>query len=236
VKQALDQEFPNLRALRFDSDTTRTKGAHRSLLDQFTNYEADLLVGTQMLTKGLDIAQVTLVAVVSADGVLHRSDYMAAERAFQTLAQVAGRAGRGDDPGQVIIQTYSPEHPVIEALRTHDYPRFAQAELTNRYTYHYPPYGKLILLNLSGLDALEVQQTATMLADVCREMTEQYECEILGPAPASIMRVARRYRWQILLKFSPTVQEKDFPQLMELYHLCPKQISLNIDVDPLDMG
>lgn len=236
VKQALDQEFPDLRTLRFDSDTTRTKGAHRSLLNQFTNYEADLLVGTQMLTKGLDIAQVTLVAVVSADGVLHRSDYMAAERAFQTLAQVAGRAGRGEDPGQVIIQTYSPEHPVIEALRTHDYLRFAQAELENRYAYNYPPYGKLVLLNLSGLDALEVQQTAAMLADVCRENSEENSYEILGPAPASILRIARRYRWQILLKFPPTATEKDFPQLMELYNLCPKSVNLKIDVDPLDMG
>jgi len=236
VKQALDQEFPELRALRFDSDTTRTKGAHRSLLNQFTNYEADLLVGTQMLTKGLDIAEVTLVAVVSADGVLHRSDYMAAERAYSTLAQVAGRAGRGDDPGVVIIQTYSPEHPVIEALRTHNYQRFAQAELENRQAYHYPPYGKLILLNLSGLDALEVQQTATMLADVCREMTGENNAEILGPAPASIMRIARRYRWQILLKYPPSAGENRLTELMELYALCPKGVSLKIDVDPLDMG
>lgn len=236
VKQALDKAFPELRALRFDSDTTRPKGAHRSLLDQFTNQEADLLVGTQMLTKGLDIAQVGLVAVVSADGVLHRSDYMAAERAFQTLAQVAGRAGRGNDPGQVIVQTYSPENPVIKALQTHDYRRFAQAELGNRYAYNYPPYGKLILLNLSGLAALDVQQTATLLADACRDLVKDYHCAILGPAPASIMRVARRYRWQILLKFPPTVQTNEFPQLMGLYDLCPKTISLNIDVDPLDMG
>ena len=236
VKQALLKEFPELRAIRFDSDTTRTKDAHRSLLNQFTNYEADLLVGTQMLTKGLDIAQVTLVAVVSADGVLHRSDYMAAERAYSTLAQVAGRAGRGNDPGQVIVQTYSPEHPVIEALRNHDYLRFAQAELDNRYAYNYPPYGKLILLNLSGLDALEVQQTATVLADVCGEMNENKSYEILGPAPASVMRIARRYRWQILLKFPPTTTEKDFPNLMGLYRFCPKSISLKIDVDPLDMG
>jgi len=236
VKQALEQEFPELRALRFDSDTTRTKGAHRSLLQQFSNQEADLLVGTQMLTKGLDIEQVTLVAVVSADGVLHRSDYMAAERAFQTLAQVAGRAGRGNEPGQVIIQTYSPDHSVIEALRTHDYLRFAQAELENRYAYNYPPYGKLILLNLSGLDALEVQQTATLLADVCREMAGENDYEILGPAPASVMRIARRYRWQILLKFPPETTENELPDLMSLYRFCPKGISLNIDVDPLDMG
>ncbi|MDR9403736.1 MAG: primosomal protein N', partial [Halothece sp. Uz-M2-17] len=236
VKQALEQEFPDLRAIRFDSDTTRTKGAHRSLLKQFTNQEADLLVGTQMLTKGLDIEQVTLVAVVSADGVLHRSDYMAGERAFQTLAQVAGRAGRGNEPGQVIIQTYSPDHAVIEALRTHDYLRFAQAELENRYAYNYPPYGKLILLNLSGLDALEVQQTAIMLADVCREMSGNNSYEILGPAPASVMRIARRYRWQILLKFPSESTEHDIPDLMSLYRLCPKGVSLNIDVDPLDMG
>jgi len=236
VKQALEQEFPDLRAIRFDSDTTRTKGAHRSLLKQFTNQEADLLVGTQMLTKGLDIEQVTLVAVVSADGVLHRSDYMAGERAFQTLAQVAGRAGRGNEPGQVIIQTYSPDHAVIEALRTHDYLRFAQAELENRYAYNYPPYGKLILLNLSGLDALEVQQTAIMLADVCRERSENNSYEILGPAPASVMRIARRYRWQILLKFPSESTENDIPDLMSLYRLCPKGVSLNIDVDPLDMG
>ncbi|QDZ38751.1 primosomal protein N' [Euhalothece natronophila Z-M001] len=236
VKQALEQEFPDLRTLRFDSDTTRTKGAHRSLLNQFTNYEADLLVGTQMLTKGLDIAQVTLVAVVSADGVLHRSDYMAAERAFQTLAQVAGRAGRGDDPGQVIIQTYNPEHPVIAALYNHDYRRFAQAELENRYAYNYPPYGKLILLNLSGLDALEVQQTATLLADVCRSKNEENQYEVLGPAPASVMRIARRYRWQILLKCSRTEGENQLSWLTDLYQFCPKNISLNIDVDPLDMG
>lgn len=236
VKQALDKEFPELRALRFDSDTTRTKNAHRSLLNQFTNYEADLLVGTQMLTKGLDIAQVTLVGVVSADGVLHRSDYMAAERAFQTLAQVAGRAGRGDDPGNVIIQTYSPEHSVIEALRSHDYLRFAQQELDNRLAYHYPPYSKLILLNLSGLDVLEVQQTAILLADVCGDICAEKAIEILGPTPASIMRIARRYRWQILLKFPPTVTEQEFPELMQLYQLCPRGVSLKIDVDPIDMG
>ena len=111
VTEELTQSFPGLRWLRFDSDTTRTKGAHRELLAQFARGEADLLVGTQMLTKGLDLAQLTLVGVVAADGLLHHSDYRAAERAFQTLTQVAGRAGRGDEPGRVIIQTYNPEKP-----------------------------------------------------------------------------------------------------------------------------
>ena len=125
VTQELAKLFPELRCIRFDSDTTRNKGAHRQLIDRFIHKEADVLIGTQMLTKGLDIAGVTLVGIVAADGLLHRSDYRAAERAFQTLTQVAGRAGRGDLPGKVIVQTYSPEHPVIQAVKTHNYDEFS---------------------------------------------------------------------------------------------------------------
>jgi primosomal protein N' (replication factor Y) (superfamily II helicase) len=232
VAQELAKVFPELRLIRFDSDTTRTKGAHRALLTKFANGEADLLVGTQMLTKGLDIAQVTLVGVVSADGLLNLADYRAAERAFQTLAQVAGRAGRGEDPGRVIIQTYSPYHPVIEAVKRHDYESFSQAELEQRAELNYPPYGHLILFRLSGLDAAEVEKTAEELADKLIDASSEYE--ILGPAPAGIMRVARRYRWQILLKFPPDVPV-ELPDLEQLRAICPKDISLTIDVDPLNM-
>jgi primosomal protein N' (replication factor Y) len=221
-----------LRIIRFDSDTTRTKGAHRTLLTKFANGEADLLIGTQMLTKGLDIAQVTLVGVVSADGLLNLADYRAAERTFQTLTQVAGRAGRGDEPGRVIIQTYSPQHPVIQAVRRHDYESFAQTELEQRAALQYPPYGHLILLRLSGLDAADVENTALRLADQLSAPESDYE--ILGPAPASIMRVARRYRWQILLKFPPDVPVV-LPNLAQLRERCPKDISLTIDVNPLNM-
>jgi len=232
VAQELAKAFPQLRLIRFDSDTTRTKGAHRTLLTRFANGEADLLVGTQMLTKGLDLAQVTLVGVVSADGLLNLADYRAAERAFQTLTQVAGRAGRGDDPGRVIIQTYSPQHPVIQAVKRHDYESFTQAELEQREALNYPPYGHLILLRLSGLDAAEVEKVAQELADRLGGGGSEYE--ILGPAPASIMRVARRYRWQILLKFPPNVPV-ELPNLSQLRAICPKDISLTIDVDPLNM-
>ena len=117
VSQQLNKLFPDLRLIRFDSDTTRGKNAHRDLIAKFTRKEADILIGTQMLTKGLDIAGVTLVGIMAADGLLHRSDYKAAEKAFQTLTQVAGRAGRGTEPGKVILQTYSPEHPVIRAVK-----------------------------------------------------------------------------------------------------------------------
>ena len=233
VTQELTKLFPDLKPIRFDSDTTRNKGKHRELIDRFVNQEADILIGTQMLTKGLDIAGVTVVGVVAADGLLHRSDYRAAERAFQTLTQVAGRAGRGDEPGKVIVQTYSPEHPVIQAVRHHDYNNFSTAELATRAELNYPPYGSLILIRLSSIEADEVQSTAETLADKCIDFLGD-RCKILGPAPASIMRVARRYRWQILLKF-PTSDKNNLPDLNILRSHCPKSVSMTIDVDPLNM-
>jgi primosomal protein N' (replication factor Y) len=228
----LARQFPQLRFIRFDSDTTRTKGSHRTLLTRFANGEAELLLGTQMLTKGLDLPQVTLVGVVAADGLLHLADYRASERAFQTLTQVAGRAGRGDEPGRVIMQTYSPEHPVIQAVQRHEYESFTQLELEQRAALNYPPYGRLILLRLSSTNADEVQNTAQMLA-VELENTAMSRYEILGPAPAGILRVANRYRWQILLKFTPDALP--LPDWNYVLRCCPSSVSLTIDVDPLNL-
>ncbi|MCC5642672.1 primosomal protein N' [Nostoc sp. CHAB 5824] len=231
VTQELARQFPELRLIRFDSDTTRNKGSHRTLLTQFANGEADLLVGTQMLTKGLDLPQVTLVGVVAADGLLNLSDYRASERAFQTLTQVAGRAGRGDDPGRVIVQTYTTEHQVIAAVRSHDYHSFSQAELEQRQALNYPPYGRLILLRLSSLDPIQVQNTAQIIATA---LSTEEEFEILGPAPASILRVANRYRWQILIKFAPDALPQ-LPDWEEVRDICPPSVSLTIDVDPINI-
>jgi len=236
VTQTLSETFPDLRWLRFDSDTTRNKGAHRRLLTQFAEGEADVLVGTQMLTKGLDLAQVTLVGVIAADGLLFQSDYRSAERAFQTLTQVAGRAGRGADPGKVIIQTYAPEHPVIQAVRTHDYRTFIAGELPQRADLDYPPYGKLILLRLTGLDEAEVEQAAELLRQRCAQQLGE-ACEILGPAPANIARVARRFRWQLLLKFPPNspAYPLDWLNLRNKENPWPATVSVAIDVDPLSI-
>jgi len=234
VMQELSRQFPQLRCIRFDSDTTRTKGAHRTLLNQFAQGEADLLVGTQMLTKGIDLPQVTLVGVIAADGLLHLADYRAGERAFQTLIQVAGRAGRGTEPGQVILQTYSPQHPVIEAVRQHDYEPFVATELEQRRSLNYPPFGRLLLLRLSSPDATAVRQTAEKLAAYLHPVCDRTSCELLGPAPAAIPRVARRYRWQILLKCPPDA-DLDRTALIELRSHCPAQVSLTIDVDPLSL-
>lgn len=232
VTQELAKDFPELRAIRFDSDTTSAKGAHRTLLTRFANGEADILVGTQMLTKGLDVAQVTLVGVVAADGLLHHADYRATERAFQTLTQVAGRAGRGSDRGRVIIQTYTPDHPTIQTVCRHDYQTFTRDTLAQREALNYPPYGRLILLRFGGLDEAEVQAAAEIVAEACANILPP-ACEILGPAPASVMRVNRRFRWHILLKFPAEVGE--MPDLSELRALCPQAISLTIDVDPLHL-
>ncbi|MBE9228477.1 primosomal protein N', partial [Phormidium sp. LEGE 05292] len=234
VAEELRKLFPQLRVIRFDSDTTRTKGSHRTLLTQFTNGEADLLVGTQMLTKGLDISQVTLVGIVAADGLLHLSDYRATERTFQTLTQVAGRAGRGDDPGRVILQTYTPEHSVIQAVKKHDFQSFIETELPQRAESNYPPYGRLILIQLNSINSVEVQEAAQMLAGWLRPPENSNSYEILGPAPASIMRIANRYYWQILLKLPPNIIV-DLPNFNELRDLCPKSVSLTIDVDPINM-
>jgi len=233
VTQELAKLFPDLRTIRYDSDTTRNKGQHRQLIDRFIHKEADILIGTQMLTKGLDIAGVTLVGIIAADGLLHRSDYRAAERAFQTLTQVAGRAGRGDLPGKVILQTYSPEHPTIQAVKTHNYQEFSATELEQRAELNYPPYGNLILIKLSSIDEREVQQAAETLADLLIDRLSA-DYEILGPAPANIMRVARRYRWQILLKFLPTAKN-NLPDLNLLRSHLPKTVSMTIDVDPMNM-
>ena len=233
VAQELAKQFPQLRFIRFDSDTTRTKGSHRTLLTRFASGEADLLVGTQMLTKGLDLPQVTLVGVVAADGLLNLPDYRAAERAFQTLTQVAGRAGRGDDPGRVILQTYSPQHPVIQAVQQHQYESFTEAELQQRAALNYPPYGRLILLRLSSSDPTLVAQTAQAVAVVLdRNAASGYE--ILGPAPANIMRIANRYRWQIMLKIAPGLQP-ELPDWNDVRSQTPPSVSLTIDVDPLNL-
>ncbi len=231
VVQELSEMFPHLRTIRFDSDTTSTKDAHRNLLTSFAQGEADILVGTQMLTKGLDLEAVTLVGIVAADGLLHLSDYRATERAFQTLTQVAGRAGRGDDPGKVILQTYTPEHPVIKAVSEHDYLGFIKSELTDRSSLNFPPYGELILLRLTGQNEAQVRGTAEDLALVIASMSE---CEILGPAAANVARVANRYRWQILLKFRD-VQQKRTINWATVNSLCPASVSLMLDIDPLSV-
>ncbi len=230
VEQELSRLFPQLSVTRFDSDTTRGKDGHRRALEPFRNGETQLLLGTQMLTKGLDLPQVTLVGVVAADGLLHLPDFRANERALQTLIQVAGRAGRGDDPGEAIVQTYTPEHPVIGHLQQRTYGDFLAEELAERHALGYPPTGRLLLLRLSAPEESQVIRAAERLAEYLRLVLSP-DIGLLGPAPAGIPRVARRWRWQILLK-GPAGQPWPL-DWEELRRHCPRDVSLLIDVDPL---
>lgn len=236
VVSELNRLFPELRVLRFDSDTTQRKGAHRQLLTQFAAGAADVMVGTQMLTKGIDLPQVALVGILAADSLLHLPDYQAAERTFQILTQVAGRSGRGAHPGRVILQTYVPEHPVITAVKAYDWDTFANLELSSRALLGYPPYSQLILLRLSSLDPEDVAATAQAIAQQLQTLppVSQGEWEVLGPAPAAIAKIAGRYRWQILLKGKLEAVSDLSQALMHLKEQCPRSTRLSIDVDPLN--
>lgn len=233
VVNALAETFPDLSCIRFDSDTTRAKGAHRALLTRFAEGGADLLVGTQMLTKGIDLPQVTVVGIIAADGLLYMNDYWASERALQMLIQVAGRAGRGTQPGQVFLQTYTPDHPVIAAVTDHAYEGFIAEEWAQRQMLQYPPAGQMVLLRLSSNDPKAVEQTAATLAQQVMRHLEGTSYQLLGPAPAPIPRVARRYRWHLLVK-GPL--DEPLPNLQDLKHHCPAPVSLTIDVDPLNLA
>lgn len=200
VEEELKKLFPHLRALRMDIDTTRRKGSHAAILDAFSRGEADVLIGTQMIAKGLDIERVTLVGVISADTSLNLPDFRSAERTFQLVTQVAGRAGRGGKPGRVLVQTYTPEHYSIQAAKDHDYRRFFETEIRFRETLNYPPFSSLIHLVISGAQEAEVEQAAREMGEALR--SAGIPGEILGPSPAPLPRLKGRYRHHLVLKGS----------------------------------
>ena len=203
VETALQKLIPGVRTLRWDRDTTRKKGAHWEIMDKFSSHQADVLIGTQMLAKGLDLPLVTLVGVVLADMGLHLPDYRAAERTFQVLTQVAGRAGRSPLGGKVIFQTFDPEHYVIQAASQHNYSDFYQQELDYRRELSYPPFVNLIRLEIRSKDPKSAEISARAYGSALEGWikTEGYRAtHLVGPVPAYFSRIRGEYRWQILLK------------------------------------
>ena len=195
--------YPGARIGRLDRDTSARKGAQRAILAAFHRGELDVLVGTQMVAKGHDVPGVTLVGVVLADLGLHFPDFRAGERTFQLLTQVAGRAGRGDDPGRVVIQTFLPAHYAVELARTHDYPRFYREEIARRRPHGWPPFRELVQVALSGPRASAVEAAAAVLAGLAKTVpcgdVDGEKVEVLGPAPAPLSRIRDEFRWQLLL-------------------------------------
>jgi len=203
VEMAVKRQFPAARVLRWDRDTAKTRHAHEELLRAFAERRADVLVGTQMIAKGLDLPGVTLVGVVSADIALFLPDFRAAERAFQLLTQVAGRAGRGEAPGRVLVQTFNPDHFCIQAASRHDYAAFVQAELIARERYGYPPLRRFVKCVYEHRDRYTAQIEATALAERVERLIARLPlpgADLVGPAPALLERLRGRYRWQLIVR------------------------------------
>lgn len=211
VQEELDELLPGARILRMDVDTTRRKGSYKRILDSFGNHEADILLGTQMIAKGLDFPNVTLVGVINADTGLWLSDYNASEKTFELLTQVAGRAGRADKEGEVLIQTYNPEHYAIQLAQTQDYERFYGYEMHMRYIGNYPPYFYTVLISVA---AKKEQNAAREAFKIKRYLLQHLNNQviILGPSPSAISRVKNQYYYQILVKY------KKEPNLNKLLH------------------
>ena len=234
VMERLSEELEGLRLLRFDRDTTGGRDGHRRLLARFADGEADVLVGTQMLAKGMDLPQVTLAAVLAADGLLHRPDLRAGEHSLQLMLQLAGRAGRGEKPGEVLVQTYSPDHPVIQHLIDGRYERFLDEESTLRQQAGLVPYARACLLRLAGRSAAATATAGTLLAEQLRPLCVAAGWQLLGPAPAPVARVAGRSRWQLLLH-GPPESPIPLPEGSDLWDGLPKDVTLSVDPDPLQL-
>jgi primosomal protein N' (replication factor Y) len=200
VEEELTKVLPEARVIRMDVDTTSRKGAHEKLLTSFGNGQADILLGTQMIAKGLDFKNVTLVGVLSADTMLHIPDFRSAEKTFQLLTQVSGRAGRHEKQGQVIIQSYEPAHYSIQLTKTHDYLTFFHQEMHNRREQSYPPYYFLAMINISHKDVMKAALTAEKIVGFLKTNSEE-NTVILGPSASPIARIKDRYRYQCVIKY-----------------------------------
>ena len=232
VVEQLAEDLPELRLLRFDRDSTRGRDGHRQLLQRFAAGEADVLVGTQMLAKGMDLPRVTLAAVLAADGLLHRPDLRASEQALQLMLQLAGRAGRAELPGEVLVQTYLPEHPVIAHLVSGDYGAFLAEELELRRRAALVPFARAALLRFAGPSASATATAAAAVASRLEPQVLEAGWCLIGPAPAPVARVAGRSRWQLLLH-GPAGGAIPLPAEAELRGNLPAGVSLAIDPDPL---
>ena len=211
VQEELKELLPGARILRMDVDTTRRKGSYKRILDAFGDHEADILLGTQMIAKGLDFPNVTLVGVINADTGLWISDYNASERTFELLTQVAGRAGRAEKEGEVLIQTYNPEHYAIQLAKTQDYERFYGYEMHVRHEGNYPPYFFTVLISISAKKEQNAAREAFRIKRYLMQHLGQ-ETIILGPSPSAISRLKNKYYYQILVKY------KKEPNLNKLLH------------------
>jgi primosomal protein N' (replication factor Y) len=230
VEEAVREAFPLTVVARLDRDVARHKGALEETLALFRSGETQVLVGTQMVAKGLDFPDVTLVGVVAADISLNLPDFRAGERTFQLLSQVAGRAGRGVKPGIVVIQTFNPDHVAVRTAQTHNYLSFYESLKIERQAAHYPPFRRLINIVLSGGSLPAVVAAADQAADRLRSVPG---VEVLGPVDCVLERLQNRWRQHLLLKLPADAETA--PVGAALVGFAPKGIQIVVDVDPYSL-
>ncbi|MEL0538310.1 primosomal protein N' [Staphylococcus debuckii] len=237
VEELLNREFEDAKIIRMDADTTSRKGAHEKLLNDFGEGKGDILLGTQMIAKGLDFPNITLVGVLNADTMLNLPDFRASERTFQLLTQVSGRAGRHEKEGEVIIQTYNPDHYAIQDVQLNDYLSFYHKEMKYRQIGKYPPYYFLINFTISHVNMKEVMQAANHVHQILlQHLTDR--ALVLGPSPAALARINREYRFQVLVKYKSEPElHKALQYLDDYYHekYLKDKLSLKIDINPYMM-
>ncbi len=239
IEQYVKDLFPEYNIERIDSDVLVRKGEHIRLLERFQKGEIDILVGTQMIAKGLDNPNVTLVGVISADASFNLPDFRASERGFQLLTQVAGRAGRGEFTGRVFFQTYNPEFYALESAKAQNYRNFYDKEIISREEFDYPPYSKIVRLIISSKNNFRAERAASEISLSLCTIIEKYgiseRLEVLGPTPCVIERINSFYRFQILIKNKLDNKGHNFISSFLNKVTMPKDVKLAVDVDPLDI-
>ena len=237
IERVLEKEFPEARVLRMDFDTTRTKDSYEKILASFAGHEADILVGTQMIVKGHDFPDVTLVGVIAADLSLNMDDYHCGERTFQLLTQAAGRAGRGEKPGEVIIQTYNPEHYSVICAKNQDYNQFYEEEIFYRQAMRYPPVWHMLVVLCASKEEAEAYACAKELADTMEKVQADKKLQMIGPADAAVAKVNDIYKKVLYFKhpdYGVLIQIKDkVEQLMEEKQEV-RNVSVQFDFDPVN--
>jgi primosomal protein N' (replication factor Y) len=237
VEETLGKLFPHARTVRMDSDAMKRKDDFRRILGDFRVGKIDILLGTQMIAKGLHFPNVTLVGIIYADLALHQPDFRAGERTFQLLTQVAGRAGRGDVEGEVFVQAFTPFHPSIQFARRHDFAGFYDQELEFRAQLSYPPLARVALLTLKGRNEEKVKFSADHVRREVDKLIEGFKDLIVaGPAPAPLLRAETFYRYQIMLRTPRmTALSKRLSELVQALAL-PEDVTLAVDIDPVDLS
>ncbi len=230
IEEELNELFGEARILRMDVDTTSRKGAHEKMINAFKNHEYDILLGTQIVAKGLDFSNVTLVGVINADTSLNIPDFRSSENTFALLSQVAGRSGRSEKSGEVIIQTFNPEHYAISYTKTHDYIGFYNKEMYIRKTLKYPPFYYLCYIKISGKKVDEVGNEAEKIKRAL--VRNLYNTTVLGPTPATIFRVNNIYRYGIILKYKKEDRLKETLEKILEYYKAKTNIKIDVDFNP----